>query len=130
MDNADSPLPRKESNGNTRAGAPVVRRVDTDPHQAKAWQEESSVRHVQTNGNTASTVPSSALTFPSSAETPNTSPQAHFDFTNPNSPLHQRAGSSDSTRSYGNGTPGRNLQRHSGWGKQGQPGPLGVAGGG
>lgn len=30
----------------SRGSAPVVTRVDTDPEQASAWQNESSVRHV------------------------------------------------------------------------------------
>lgn len=36
------------NNGTTSppAAAPVVTRVDTDPHQQTAWQNESSVRHV------------------------------------------------------------------------------------
>lgn len=40
-------LPHRSKDGNGRALAPVVTRVDTDPSQAYAWQKESSVRHVQ-----------------------------------------------------------------------------------
>lgn len=40
---AASPPPRSRDG---RSSAPVVTRVDTDPEQASAWQNESSVRHV------------------------------------------------------------------------------------
>lgn len=37
--------------------APVVTRVDTDPHQQNAWQNESSVRHVGGDPMTPPTLP-------------------------------------------------------------------------
>ena len=122
-DDADlTPMRSQESNGNssgnTRVGAPVVTRVDTDPHQLHAWQKESSVRHVVGNG---------GPTY-HSASNQNTPPQHHFDFSNPNSPYHQRAGSADSATSYG--TPNRHSHRPSGWSKNSTPGPMGVAGAG
>lgn len=46
-DPSESPAPRSREG---RSSAPVVTRVDTDPHQANAWQNESSVRHVQGPG--------------------------------------------------------------------------------
>lgn len=41
---SSSTPPPKSRDG--RSGGPVVTRVDTDPEQASAWQNESSVRHV------------------------------------------------------------------------------------
>ena len=113
-----APLRQQESNGNTRVGAPVLTRVDTDPHQLNAWQKESSVRHIQGNG---------TPTYPS-ASNQNTPPQHHFEFANPSSPYHQRAGSTESAASYG--TPYRHSHRPSGWGKSSTPGPMGVTGAG
>lgn len=118
LDNPDSAsLRQQESNGSTRVGAPVVTRVDTDPHQVHAWQKEASVRHVHGNG-----VPP----YPSPPNQ-NTPPQ-HYEFKNPNSPYHQRTGSSESAASYG--TPNRHSHRPSNWGKSSTPGPLGVTGAG
>ncbi|MCJ1378448.1 hypothetical protein MMC17_001547 [Xylographa soralifera] len=115
-----TPMRSQESNGNssgnTRVGAPVVTRVDTDPHQVHAWQKESSVRHVVGNGGHTYT----------SGSNQNTPPQHHFDFSNPSSPYHQRAGSTDSAASYG--TPNRHSHRPSGWSKNSTPGPMGVTG--
>lgn len=47
------------ANGTTspQAAAPVVTRVDTDPHQQTAWQNESSVRHVGGDPMTPPTLP-------------------------------------------------------------------------
>ena len=114
---ADSPLPRKESTGNSRAGAPVVTRVDKDPHQARAWQKESSVRHVQSNGGLGH------ATGPNQ----NTPPQVHFEFANATDSSHRRTGSNESTGN--SGTSARNgNQRQFGWGKQAASGPMGVTG--
>ena len=104
------------SSGNTRVGAPVVTRVDTDPHQLHAWQKESSVRHVV--GNSGHTH--------ISGFNQNTPPQHQLDFSNPSSPYHQRAGSTDSAASYV--TPNRHSHRPSGWSKNSTPGPMGVTG--
>ena len=123
-ENAEPPLPQKESNGNARANAPVVTRVDKDPHQAKAWQKESSVRHVQGNGGPAF---SSAPNY-QNAHPQDTPPQVHFEFTSPNNSYHQRAGSNDSATSFT--ASGRNPQRQSGWGKPGVTGPMGITGAG
>ena len=122
IDNEDTepPLPQKESNGNARANAPVVTRVDKDPHQAKAWQKESSVRHVQGNGGPTS----SSAANNQSTNLQDTSPQVHFDFTGTNNSYHQRAGSNESATSLTGS--GRNPQRQSGWGKPGVPGITGA----
>lgn len=113
-----APVRSQESSGNTRVVTPVVTRVDTDSHQLNAWQKEASVRHVHGNG---------GPTFPSALNV-NTPTQHQYDFTNPNSPYHQRAGSNDSAASYG--TPNRHSHRPSGWGKSNTPGPMGVTGAG
>ena len=115
----------KEGRGNV----PIATRIDTDPYQATAWQKESSVRHVQG--------PGVSTTYPSSSQ--NTPPQqTHFEFSNPNSPYRQRAGSVsvDSQGSPVGGGVGANRNSQysiSGWSKQGhqQQGhnELGVTGG-
>lgn len=98
-------------NSNSRAGAPVVTRVDTDPNQMHAWQKETSVRHIQQNG---------APSYPTTNQ--HTPPQMQSEFANRNSPYHQRAGSSDSA-----GAPNRH-SRPGGWGKpHNGHGPMGVA---
>jgi hypothetical protein len=114
-----APLRQQESNGNTRVGAPVVTRIDTDTHGQNAWQKEASVRHIQGNG-----VP----TYPPSSNQNTPPPQPHYEFATPNSPYHQRTGSTDSAASYG--TPNRHSHRQPGWGKSSTPGPLGVTGAG
>ncbi|KAI9676547.1 MAG: hypothetical protein M1817_000706 [Caeruleum heppii] len=111
---SDSPPPRSKEGGG-RGNAPVATRVDTDPYQATAWQKESSVRHVQGPGLAGPSYPSSSH---------NTPPQAHsFDFSSPNSPYRQRAGSTDSHGSHG--LPHRHSQ---GQFKGLQPGQMGVTG--
>lgn len=118
--NADSPGARsKESNGvppNAKAAAPVITHVDTDPYQTPSWPKESSVRHVQGQAQGAPTYPSTST---------NTPPQQYHEFTNPTSPYHRRGGSSESQASARSG--GGHSYKHSGWGKNGPPGPMGVA---
>ena len=91
----------------TRAG---VKRVDTDPDQLQAWQQESSVRHVAQSSN--------GMQMPSYPQiNQSTPPQLQNEFhnhhlhhhQNRNSPYqqqqhHYRTGSGDSLRSNG-GTP-------------------------
>lgn len=111
-----APLRQQDSNNsNSRAGAPVPTRIDTDPNQAFAWQKESSVRHVQQNGSQA---------YPTNAH--KTPPQPTSEFANRNSPYHQRAGSSESARSQG--TPNRHSHRPSNWNKYSPNGHIGTAG--
>ncbi|KAI9819584.1 MAG: hypothetical protein M1827_007034 [Pycnora praestabilis] len=113
----DSPPPRSKDG---RGGPPVATRVDTDPYQATAWQKESSVRHVQGPG-------AQNLTYAPSSSNQFTPPQLQYEFSNPNSPYHQRAGSSDTQGSAGP----NDRYRHSGLGRQhGQPGQLSVSGAG
>ena len=80
------------ASSSTRANAPVVHRVDTDTHQADAWQKQSSVRHVQAPGQ------------PPYAGGPGTMtpPQHNFEFVAPNSPYSRdRSGSQGSQHSLG-----------------------------
>ena len=103
---------------NPRPGAPVITRVDVDPHQEHAWQKEASVRHVQQNG---------APSYPSTSHS--TPPQLQTEFTNRNSPYHHyRTGSSDSVRS--NGTPNRHSHRPSNFQRQAANGYMNAAGAG
>lgn len=84
------------SSSSSRANAPVVQRVDTDLHQANAWQKQSSVRHVQAPG-----MPPFAggLGPGSGAMTP---PQHTFEFAAPGSPYSRdRSGSQGSQHSFG-----------------------------
>ncbi|KAI9722695.1 MAG: hypothetical protein M1812_001626 [Candelaria pacifica] len=113
---AETPPPRSKEG---RGGAPVATRVDTDPYQANAWQKESTVRHIQGPG-------AQNLTYAPSNSNNNTPPQHNFEFGNPSSPYHQRAGSSDSHTSQGG-----SRYRNSGWSKQqGPSSQLGVTGAG
>ena len=113
----DLPVRNNEPSGaNSRPGAPVITRVDTDPNQLRAWQTESSVRHIQQND---------APSYPPVSH--NTPPQLQSEFANRNSPYHYRTGSSDSVRSAG--TPNRHSHRPSNFSRQaGQNGHLGTAG--
>ncbi|KAI9781920.1 MAG: hypothetical protein M1816_002143 [Peltula sp. TS41687] len=137
-ENSPSPRGGKEGRGNVPMATRVE--VDIDPYQETAWQKESSVRHV-TQGPGSNTYPSNS-----------TPPQAHYDYSNPNSPYHQtggvgahyRAGSSDSQRGSHHVGSNRNSQYSiggggggagSGWNnnnrQQGhQPNELGVTGAG
>lgn len=47
-----------------RSSAPIVTRVDTDPEQANAWQNESSVRHVGGNALTDPAISPSTMAPP------------------------------------------------------------------
>lgn len=81
---ADSPAHGPPSSTGSQRSKPVVTRVDTDPHQADAWQKQSSVRHVQ--GGQA----------PGQFDGLNM-PQPTFEFHAPNSPYaRERAGSGGS----------------------------------
>ena len=105
----DVPIRSPDANGsNSKPGAPAIKRIDTDPNQAQAWQQESSVRHVHQNG---------APSYPSANH--NTPPQLQTEFANRNNPYHYRAGSSDSLRS--NGTPNRHSHRPSNFQRPGAP---------
>ena len=106
--------PSEMNGNNTRPGAPLITRVDTDPSQLNAWQKESSVRHVQGIG------PS----YPPTNH--NTPPQLQSEFANRNSPYHFRGGSGDSVHSHG--TPNRHSHRPSQMGRQGADGHMGTAG--
>lgn len=58
--NHNSSMPTMVANNGTASPlttAPVVTRVDTDPHQQTAWQNESSVRHVGSETMTPPTLP-------------------------------------------------------------------------
>ncbi|KJX95929.1 rho-GTPase-activating protein [Zymoseptoria brevis] len=57
--NTSSGTPNIVVNGTSspQASAPVVTRVDTDPHQQNAWQNESSVRHVAGDAMTPPNLP-------------------------------------------------------------------------
>ncbi|KAH0538855.1 hypothetical protein FGG08_004572 [Glutinoglossum americanum] len=114
----DTPSPRSKEG---RSSNPVATRVDIDPYQANAWQKESSVRHVQGPGN------QNTLFNPKSQ---NNHPH-NFDFSNPNSPYAQRAGSSESQDNNNDKGNRQSQYHHPGWGKQ-QPGQsgLGVTGAG
>ncbi|KAH0558392.1 hypothetical protein GP486_004951 [Trichoglossum hirsutum] len=116
---SNAPSPRSKEG---RSSNPVATRVDTDPYQANAWQKESSVRHVQAPNN---------QNIPYNPKTQNNPPPHNFDFSNPNSPYAQRAGSSESQGSNADGGNRQSQYHHPGWGKQqpGQPG-LGVTGAG
>ena len=131
-------LPRRETSGNARAGTSGFTRVDTDPSQARAWQKESSVRHVQGNGS-----PAYYASGPPSAQNlnQNTPPQMQFEqFEAPNPPYRERerTGSDDSGGSYGKMNGMRQGQQqmpppqHQGsWSRQSSgvpPGPMGVTG--
>ena len=121
MGKIDSPASHSKGGSGSRAGAPRATRIDTDAHQASAWQKESSVRHVQEyNGP------------PYAANNNQTPPQNQYEFTNSPSSYHQRAGSMDAAQDGSHGaSPNRQNYRHSGWGRQpGQLGPMGVTGAG
>ncbi|EXJ78027.1 hypothetical protein A1O3_09187 [Capronia epimyces CBS 606.96] len=102
VQSADAPV-RSPASASNSIG-PVATRVDVDPYQATAWQKQSSVRPVQ---NMASATSASANDFNFSAPT---SPYAR-----------KRAGSSDSTGSYGGAPTGRQSY-------QPKPGQMGIAG--
>ena len=115
---ADMPGRNQGSNGSkSRADAPAITRVDTDPNQTHAWQKEASVRHVQQNG---------APSYPSTNHS--TPPQLQTEFGNRNSPYHYRTGSSDSIRS--NGTPNRHSHKPSNFQRQAANGYMNAAGAG
>lgn len=91
---ADTSAQAPASSSSSRANAPVVQRVDTDLHQANAWQKQSSVRHVQAPG-----VPPFASASGSGAMTP---PQHSFEFAAPGNPYaRDRSGSQGSQHSFG-----------------------------
>ena len=110
-----SPLGRSKDGGG-RALAPVVTRVDTDPSQANAWQNESSVRHVQ----------ELSAPYAGGSSNQNTPPQQQWQDLEHPSPYSNR---------NGNGTPdsqnenSRRDYRNSGWGRP-QNGSVGVTGAG
>ena len=113
---ADIPIRSPDAGGgNSRAAAPPITRVDTDPSQLHAWQKESSVRHVQQNGGPS---------YPSTSS--NTSPQLQGEFGHRGLPHHYRTGSSDSVRS--NGTPNRHSHRPSNFQRPAANGYLNAAG--
>ncbi|KAL9099291.1 MAG: hypothetical protein Q9163_005188 [Psora crenata] len=120
---ADSPPPcSKDSNGippSTKAAAPVITHVDTDPYQTAAWPNDTSVRHVQGQAQGAPMYPS-----PSN----NTPPQHSHEFINSTSPYHRRGGSSESQASNGSLTGHGHGHKHSGWGKHNTPSQTGVPG--
>ncbi|KAF2836332.1 RhoGAP-domain-containing protein [Patellaria atrata CBS 101060] len=98
-----------------RSSAPVVTRVDTNPHQ---WQNETSVRHVAG--------PGGHNYGPSSSQ--NTPPTNHYDPGMPNAPYANHP--PGSTESYGaSNSPNRHSQyaRSPAFSKQG---PMGVTGAG
>jgi hypothetical protein len=102
----------RSKEGNGRALAPVVTRVDTDPSQANAWQKESSVRHVQE--------PSMPY---SGSNNQNTPPQNWMNVEHEQpSPYSQRASTPDNQVENG-----RRDWRNSGWGRQ-HNGSVGVTG--
>jgi hypothetical protein len=119
----DAPPSSKDSSANTsRATAPIITHVDTDPYTSQPWPKESSVRHVQG--------PGAAPLYPAVGDSRGTPPQREWESAHPNSPyVHQRQGSSDSQVSQ-NAPLQRQSYRHSGWGKNGAPGPMGVTGAG
>jgi hypothetical protein len=82
---ADGPVPTPLSATSNRSNnVPVATRVDVDPYQTNAWQQQSSVRHVQ------------ASAAPYAPGNPNP------DFSAPDSPfVRDRAGSGSSQGSYG-----------------------------
>ena len=91
-----------------KAAEGTATRIDHNPQQTKAWQKESSVRHVQ--GNNGLPVPPYGR--PSQSGSP-AQPQDEFGSSRP---YHHRQGSGGSSRSQGPGQGG------SGYGKQ----PMGV----
>lgn len=96
-----------------RPPAPVIQRVDTDPH---AWQNESSVRHI--GGPSASLGPSS---------THNTPPQNPADFTT-SATSYSYPPASHEVYGAPNGSPNRQAKpRDSAYAKQGA---LGITGAG
>lgn len=84
-----------------------VTRIETDPNQVHAWQNESSVRHVQQQSGILRTP-----TYPQINQS--TPPQQQNEFHPHRSPYqhHNRMGSGDSLRSNG-GTPNRQSRRPS-----------------
>jgi hypothetical protein len=102
----------RSKEGNGRALAPVVTRIDADPSQANAWQKESSVRHVQE--------PPMPYTGSNNQNTPSQQ-WANTEREHP-SPYLQRASTPDSQAENG-----RRDWRNSGWGRQ-HNGSLGVTG--
>jgi hypothetical protein len=108
----ESPI-SNSNQGSNRALAPVVTRVDSNHHQANAWQNESSVRHVQ----------DPPAPYAGNSSNQNTPPQQWQgdDLGHP-SPYSQRTGTPDSQVENG-----RRDWRQSGWGRQ-QNGSLGVTG--
>jgi hypothetical protein len=52
-----SPTPQHSSSRDRRNSVPTAQRVDTDPNMATAWQNESSVRHVGSDGTAGVTAP-------------------------------------------------------------------------
>jgi len=107
----------RSKDSSSRALAPVVTRVDTDPSQTFAWQKESSVRHVQD--------PNAAYNTGSQGHNQNTPPHQwqHTDLEAP-SPYSHRNGTPDS-QSEGQ----RREYRNSAWGRT-QNGSVGVTGAG
>jgi hypothetical protein len=101
---AQGPLVASSSN---RPTGPVATRVDVDPYQANAWQQQSSVRHVQN-------------AYPSgSGGAGLTAPQQEFNFNVPVSPYaRNRSGSQGSQNSLGQAGGRQSYQT--------RPGTLGV----
>lgn len=106
-----SPSSRSKDTG--RPIAPVVTRVDTDPSQAHAWQNESSVRHVQD--------PNPPFGGGSNQNTPSQQQWQGHDLEQPQYPY--RNGTPDSQRDNQ-----RREYRNSGWGKPQNGGSVGVTG--
>ena len=101
-----------------RAAAPVITHVDTDPYQNAAWPKETTARHV----------PGPGVSHPSNGSN-NTPPQPYqSDWANPRSAYHRRGGSSESQASNRSASSNAHGQKHSGWGKPGPPGGVGVMG--
>ena len=92
VEGADAPAQRTAESGDMyRGGTLVAPRIELDPQQTQAWQQESSVRHVQGNG----------ISY--AHHTAPTPPQYQGEFGERGMPFrsHQRAGSSESARSVG-----------------------------
>lgn len=85
-----------ENNGSAadRAAEGTVQRVDNNPQQSRAWQNESSVRHVQGNGQH---LPAPPFGRPG----PSGSPAQSQDEAGKPRPYHFRQGSGGSSRSLG-----------------------------
>jgi hypothetical protein len=108
----------------SKRNRPHAQRVDTDPSQQQAWQNESSVRHVLPQHSGQGYLGGENLA----------NSQTQWSNSAPNSPYHHRVGSSESQVSTGSGGRRRqnfqSQQRSSTWGKSqnNASGGLGVPG--